>query len=434
MSSVFDASLLDGPVPWVLATVGAVGGVFLVAARSRRWWMVLLPLVALGAAGLTALIAFVVDRVWQPFPDPLPGTVLLAVWALLVAVALAVAGMARRPVVGRVTTVIAVVAVLAALAQSVNGFYREYPTLRTAFGLPAADQVPFTDVPLREPLVPVHSGRPFDVAWHAPDGMPDTGVVTQVDIPATRSGFQARPAWIYLPPAYLTSPRAQLPVLILLSGQPGSPQDWFDSGELAARMDRFAAQHDGLAPVVVVPDQLGSPLANPLCMDSRLGEVATYLAVDVPAWIRQTLQVDPDPAGWAIGGLSNGGTCSLQMAVTAPEDFPTIVDISGEAEPSLGDHARTVQAAFGGDEAEFAAVNPLQVLASRRFPNTAAYLVAGRDDTMYLAAAQRVFAVSRDAGMAVELHVLPGGHTWQVWGPGLEDALPWLATRLGLTS
>jgi len=198
-------------------------------------------------------------------------------------------------------------------------------------------------------------------------------------------------------------------------------------------MDAFAAAHDGLAPVVVMVDQLGAPLANPLCMDSRLGKVATYLAVDVPAWVRATLQVDPDPSGWAIGGLSNGGTCSLQMAVTAPEVYPTFVDISGEAEPTLGDRAATVQAAFGGDEAAFAAVNPLDVLAQRRFPDTAGYLVAGDQDTVYGPQAQRVFDACRAAGMDVQLHVLPGGHTFGVWGPGLEQALPWLATRLGIT-
>jgi S-formylglutathione hydrolase FrmB len=431
---VLDASLLGGPVAWVLTAAGVAGGLFLIAARSRRWWTVHLPLVVLGAAGMTALIAFFVDRVWQPFADPLPAVVLLAVWAILTATALAVEGMRRRRVPGRLATGVALVAVLAAVAQSVNGFYREYPTLRTALGLPASDEVPFTDVHLREPLVPAQPGRPLDVAWRAPDGMPAAGVVTQADIPAVRSGFSARQAWLYLPPAYLTSPRAQLPVLVLLSGQPGSPQDWFDSGELAARMDRFAARHEGLAPVVVAPDYLGDSLANPLCMDSRLGQVATYLGVDVPAWIRQTLQVDPDPAAWAIGGLSNGGTCSLQMAVTAPAVYPTFVDISGQAEPSLGDHARTVQATFGGDEAAFAAVNPLQVMQTRAFPDVAGYLVAGTDDSTYLPQAQRVYAVCRDAGMAVELHVLPGGHTWQVWGPGLEGALPWLATRWGLTS
>jgi S-formylglutathione hydrolase FrmB len=219
-----------------------------------------------------------------------------------------------------------------------------------------------------------------------------------------------------------------------MAGQPGGPQDWLDGGQLAQRMDTYAAAHSGLAPVVVVVDQLGDPLRDPLGMNSALGRVETYLAVDVPTWVRATLQVDPDTATWAIGGLSNGGTCSLQMAVSAPDVYRTFVDLSGEAEPSLGDHASTVAAAFGGDEAAFARVNPLDVLGTRTFPDTAGYLVAGAQDTVYGPQAQRVFAACRAAGMNVQLHVLPGGHTFEVWGPGLSGALPWLGTRLGITA
>jgi S-formylglutathione hydrolase FrmB len=332
-----------------------------------------------------------------------------------------------------VGVVVAVLLVVLGSAEGMNVVYREYPTLRTALGLPAVDEIPFTQIPLREQVIGARSGLPLSAIWRPPAGMPATGVVTEVTIPATASGFPARPARLYLPPAYLARPRAQLPVLVLLSGQPGSPDDWLNSGRLADRMDAFAAAHDGLAPVVVMPDHLGTPLDNPLCMDSRLGNVATYLSVDVPAWIRGTLQVDPKPSGWAIGGFSNGGTCSLQMAVTAPEVYPTFVDVSGEAEPTLGDHAATVQAAFGGDEAAFAAVNPLDVLAKQRFPDTAGFLVAGQQDTVYLPQAQRVLAACQAAGMDVHLDLKPGGHTWEVWGPGLEDAIPWLATRLGMT-
>jgi len=110
------------------------------------------------------------------------------------------------------------------------------------------------------------------------------------------------------------------------------------------------------------------------------------------------------------------------------------VDISGQDEPTLGDRGRTVQAAFGGDDAAFAAVNPLDVLAVTRFPDSAGLLVAGADDPRYLPQAQRVRDAAAAAGIDVRLTVLPGGHAFDVWGPGLSEALPWLGTRLGLTS
>lgn len=433
MAGLLDASLSSGPLQLALVVAGVAAAAFLLARRSHRWWTRTVPAVVLVAAALTALLAVLVDLVWQPFPDPLPVPVLLLAGAVLAAIGLAVCGMRGRRAPGRVGALLAVLLVTAACLQWVNAAYGAFPTLRSAMGLPAPNEVPFAQVAAREQVVAAPPGQPLSAVWRPPAGLPATGVVAEVPIPATASGFAARPAWLYLPPAYLARPRAQLPVLVLLSGQPGSPDDWLNGGRLAERMDAFAAAHDGLAPVVVLPDNLGGPLADPLCMDSRLGNVATYLSVDVPAWIRGNLQVDPDAAAWAIGGLSAGGTCALQMAVTAPQVYPTFLDISGEAEPTLGDRATTVRAAFGGDDAAFAAVNPLDVLAGKAFPGTAGFLVAGRDDTEYGPQAQRVFDACRAAGMDVQLRVEPGGHTFEVWGPGLTDALPWLATRLGIT-
>jgi enterochelin esterase-like enzyme len=428
-----DLPLIGGPVPWILGAAGIAAGTVLLAGRGRSWWARVVPATLLGSALVAALVALFVDRVWRPFPDPLPAVVVLALGGVLAAGGLTVAAFPARGRGARAGSVVALLVVVVVAAQSLNGVYREYPTLRTVLGLPAPDQLPFTDVAPRAPLVPARPGRPLVQAWTPPRDLPAAGIVTEVAVPGRQSGFAARPAMVYLPPAYLTSPRAELPVLVLMAGQPGEPRDWFDGGLLAQRLDAYAAVHAGLAPVVVVVDQLGDPLRNPLCMNSTLGQVATYLSVDVPAWIRATLQVNPDTATWAIGGLSNGGTCSLQMAVTAPQVYRTFLDISGEAEPTLGDHAATVAAAFGGDEAAFAAVNPLDVLAARSFPGTAGYLVAGAQDDEYRPQAVRVYEACRAARLDVQLHVIPGGHTFEVWGPGLSGALPWLGTRLGIT-
>jgi S-formylglutathione hydrolase FrmB len=128
-----------------------------------------------------------------------------------------------------------------------------------------------------------------------------------------------------------------LPVLVLIAGQPGGPQDWVFAGRLAAVMDAFAAAHQGLAPVVVVPDVTGSALGNTLCLDSRLGAAETYLADDVPEWTASMLDVDTSRL--AIGGFSFGGTCALQLSLRRPEVFHTFLDVSGQLAPTLGDLA-----------------------------------------------------------------------------------------------
>jgi S-formylglutathione hydrolase FrmB len=198
-------------------------------------------------------------------------------------------------------------------------------------------------------------------------------------------------------------------------------------------MDGFARRHNGLAPVVVMPDDLGSQFANPLCLNSRLGDVQTYLTVDVPNWITSHLQVRPPGHGWAIGGFSQGGTCAIQLSTQAPRLYRFFVDISGQAGPTLGSRQRTISRAFGGDAAAFARVDPVVVLAHTRFPRNAGVFAAGANDPVFTPQQRIVYLAARHAGMKVTFMVLPGGHNWRVWRGGLEHNVGWLAARLGIT-
>src|SRR6516225_9947771 len=315
---------------------GSAGG-----AVSARWLAIGVPLIVMAAGGVTAVLTWLINNVWRPFPDLLPFTIVFWSWVALAGLALAVARapwLDPKPVFTGIRTVTELVA---------------------------------------------KPGQTLESIWHPPRGMPTAGAVYQVSIPGVRSGFAARPGYLYLPPAYLAAPRPQLPVLVLLAGQPGDPRAWLDSGQLQAMMDGFAKQHDGLAPVVVMPDDLGSEFANPLCLNSRLGEVQTYLTVDVPDWITSHLQVRPPRQGWAIAGFSQGGTCAIQLSTQAPRLYRFFVDISGQAEPTLGSRHRTISRAFGGDAAAFGRVNPTTVLARTRFPRSAGVFMAGANDHVY---------------------------------------------------
>lgn len=144
--------------------------------------------------------------------------------------------------------------------------------------------------------------------------------------------------------------------------------------------------------MVVLPDATGTPLGNTLCMDSKLGNAETYLTTDLKAWVAANLQVAPPGQDWTIGGFSFGGTCSLQLAVRAPDTYRTFLDVSGQREPTVGNHRDTVKRAFGGDEAAFARADPISILNTRRFPELAGRIVSGSSDrecTPQLSAKQR---------------------------------------------
>lgn len=360
MNPLRNLQLTAGPVPLLLLLAGAAALAGLISA-TRRTGSTRTVLACIGIAlGATALVDVLVEFVWKPFPDRLDPLVLLWIGLAVLALLLAGVRVARARSWRSAWLSGAAVAIVALMgAGQVNSLYAAYPSV--------------------EDLLPVD--YPATVPRPSPGSDAARGVVIRATVPPTRSRFAARQALIYLPPAYLSGARERLPVLMLLPGQPGSPRDWFSGGKLARTMDAHAARHGGLAPVVVVPDATGGQFENPLCADSRKKRAATYLAEDVPAWVRQNLSVDPAPQAWAVGGYSYGGTCALQLATRFPEVFRTFLALSPDAEPDLGGgREETIRDAFAGDRGAYALANPLTRLAAQRFPDSAGVLVAGTDD------------------------------------------------------
>jgi S-formylglutathione hydrolase FrmB len=239
---------------------------------------------------------------------------------------------------------------------------------------------------------------------------------------------------VYLPPAALVARAPRLPVIEMLSGQPGAPANLITSGAMATILDQFAAAHHGLAPIVVIPDQLGAPQLNPMCVDSILGNSATYLTVDVPNWITHHLHVLPGPADWAIGGFSQGGTCSIQLGAKYRGLYGSILDIAGEVAPHHGSIPATTASAFGGSAAEYTAATPLALLASGApYLSTLGIFVAGQNDARFGAASVTISNAAQAAGMTMHHLVSPGtAHDWKTVQFGIRTAIPLLGDRWGL--
>jgi S-formylglutathione hydrolase FrmB len=425
--------LTTGPLHAVL-----FGGVFVALAvlfllrRDRRWWFRVVPTAFAVTAGVLALSWTAVD-VLKSWPDPLSVSVLAWVGAGELALVLLLAGWRNRRWRVRAIGVAAVVLAVAGAANGINTEFDAYPTVGTALQQPPYDSAASLGSVASLTRARTPSQGPLWL-WHPPADLAAHGAVFHATIPAAHSHFAARPAWVYVPPAYLTRTAPRLPLLVMLSGQPGGPRDWLDGGRLAERMDAWARTHHGLAPVVVMPDNSGGEFANPLCMDSALGKVDTYLTSDVLPWAVSHFQLDTDHRHWAVGGLSSGGTCALQLATAHPDLFPTFFDASGQRSPSLGNRRKTVAAAFGGNDVAFARVDPLHELATNRYPFSGGYFVVGSNDPIYRTQQEAVAAAARASGMAVVAVERPGRHSYLLWGPAFSAALPWLGARLGLTA
>lgn len=437
MNTLLGLSLVSGPLVVAFYTTAALAFALLVLAfvRSRRTRrrprlvlaLSILVLGTVGGAGLASLL----DGADGPFGVDF--TTVTRVWiglgfgGLGVAVAVLVHALARRRPLRALASVLVGALVLATTALTVNIDFGQYPTVRSALGISAYPT-------LTDPIATPGGDHPAIADWTAPAGMPSVGTVSNIAIPGTTSSFHARDAVVYLPPAALTADPPLLPVMVMLSGQPGSPSDPLSTEKLQASLDAYAAAHEGLAPIVVSPDQLGDPDANPMCVDSPLGDSATYLTVDVPNWIRANLPVLTDAHDWAIGGLSQGGTCAIQLGAGFPQLFGNIIVASGELAPTLGDDATTIRKGFGGSAAAYEAAKPATLLAKNApYSDTFALFGVGADDTSFLSGVKTLYADAKAAGMdATYMEVPDSAHDATAWSATFDKGLELLTARWDL--
>ncbi|MCU6481815.1 alpha/beta hydrolase [Arthrobacter sp. A2-55] len=436
MGIISNIDLLSGPFPVLLAVLACLSGAALLLRRGRGWILGVVAAALLAAVLAWAANWYVVNVAGLSAYD-LPLQVIAWIGTGIFAILLMVLNLAVGRGWRRLLAPVAMAVVVVAVAAQVNVYFGAYRTIGDLTGASTANIAPlaFSGANGRHilaPAAPVNS--PVVNRWVKPAGLPLTGTVNSVQLPGRVSGFTARTGYVYLPPAYQAHQRPLLPVLVLITGQPGSPADWLKAGGLQATIDAFAAAHQGLAPVVVIPDVNGTHSGNTMCMDSKIAKADTYLAVDVPAWIKNTLSVDLNPRHWAIGGFSFGGTCALQMAALHPGTYPSAIDLSGEAEPAISaNRSATIQAAFGGNTAAFNALTPLAMMAKTHYTDSWIYFAAGAQDGRFTGYQNLVSAAARTAGMTVTTHSVPGaGHSWAVPLNSLGPALNWLAPRLGL--
>ena len=422
-------SLLDLPIEaaGVLVPVYGVTIVLVVAllvpfpgvlARVRRW----LPAAAL-ASGLGALagslLIWVVVDVQDVFGAPASPVIRAAAAGAGAGLGLAVVNLARTRWWRKVLAVLAVPAVLVSGGLIINRDVAYFPKLGDVLGLSGVGTLTLghtndTEATLR--------------TWRPPSGMPSTGTVGTVTIPGIDSHWHGRAAWIYVPPAGRVPHPPKLPVMIAFSGQPGGPSDVFVAGGLASTMDAIARAHRGVAPVVVVPDQLGAYNVNPMCVNSKMGNVATYVTDDVREWVLRHLPVSANRREWTVAGFSEGGTCAVQFGAGAPAIFGSYVAISPELGPINRTIARSIRDAFAGSRAAWKAAQPVTIMRRNRpYRHSVALYCVGALDARYAADAPRLAAASRAAGMRTSFKELPGvAHNWNTGAAGFR----WGAQRL----
>lgn len=418
---------ISGPVVMIIAGVIGVGFFLLLFLRpSARWART--AITAIVVAGLFGwLTVWLVEDVMDVFHVGLTPRVWFWAISCFAAVGLAVVSFRHSQRWRKVVAALSIPVFVVVAGLGINTEFGLNKTLGSALGISTEDAIQLAKP---DPDASVTAG-PLWQSWKPPADQPAKGEAGTQVIPATASGFVARPAGIYLPPAALTAHPPKLPLFVLMMGQPGLP----DPQYVSAALDEFAARNNGLAPIAIVADQIGPDQNDTLCLDTaKYGNVEKYINQDVVNWAKANLNILEDREHWTIAGYSNGGQCAISFAVKYPQMWGNVVDISGEEFPGAEDPAGNLASIFDGNQAAYDAQKPINNMKGKQFPNTTAVFTVGSDDTTYVAAAKAVSAAARDAGMTVTYYEVPnGGHVGLALNAGLTKGFDVLYPRLGLS-
>lgn len=317
----------------------------------------------------------------------------------------------------------------------VNNYFRYFPTVGSIFGIQG-------DTGAQTVLTysaGVSSVSPSVEDTLATLSQQTNGTVLQVVIPSSDENFVPRPAWVYVPAVESQYKHVPIPVLVLLAGVPGSPRDWLNGGDAERTLDAFAKAHNGITPLVVMPDDTGTIANDTECVNSPRGDVETYLTDDVPSYIKSHYDVSHNPANWGVGGLSMGGTCSLMLTLRHPNVYRFFADFSGQSTINSGTEADTIHTLFDDSKPQWAAHQPELLLtakgAAKRYKDVSGFFGDGGEDSLDVTSAQKeLYADAQAAGLDVAYENVKGEHDFGVWRQNLQDALPFASYHLGATN
>ncbi|MDP9884905.1 enterochelin esterase-like enzyme [Sinomonas atrocyanea] len=428
MDWIYSLDILDGAFVGGAVAAGVAVLVVLVAARSDRWRVQRL-LLAAAAGTLVGLTFFVswdaADALGLYLPEDV-GRLLMATCA---AGGVAIACLWDRQAWRRALAAAGVLVIAVSGGAAVNAYFGYDRTLGALAGVSTGPPIDLGALPQGAGPVKGAAAGKLLSAWTPPAGMPAVGRRGTVQIPS--NGFAARRAGVYLPPAALTAHPVRLPLVVLMMGYPGTP----DPGAVANVLDAFAAAHRGLAPIVVVADQIGTK-GDPACADSTTyGPAESYILDDVIPWARRTFSVLGDAAHTAIGGYSNGGACAFKLAAERPALFGAMFSVSGEEYPGAESPQAAIADVFHGDVKAFDAAKPAAILARHhgRYSHITAVFTVGSGDPTFTPGVRRAEQAAKAAGMAASFRTVPGaGHVHGAIGGGFRTAFEVLLPVLGL--
>jgi len=263
------------------------------------------------------------------------------------------------------------------------------------------------------------------------------GYTLRVDIPGKVSHI-TRQDYIYLPPEYFQTryKNYRFPVIELIHGQPGLPQDWINVVGIEETLNQLVKTGQASPAVLVMPDANGGNSISLQCLNQVGGpQDLTYLAQDVPDVVGHLLRVMPPGNAWGIAGYSEGGFCAANMALRYRYRYGYAASLSGYFAPmknKLGNPLKEVDP-FGGNNTLRVENTPLDevraLAAGARLPLF--WLGAGAGSKADVGNAQYFAQLLQLHEAYVPIVITPGGgHTMGSWHAQVPSMLTWMTQGL----
>lgn len=234
---------------------------------------------------------------------------------------------------------------------------------------------------------------------------------------------------VYTPEGYDTGNNYN--VFFLLHGLFGSEKDWSDpqQGNASVIFDELIDETEAISPTVVIMPDGG----NTWYIDSK-EKIQTAYEKDLFPYIFNNYKVSRDRAKVSIGGLSMGGSGSLNFFLRNPEQFGNLILLSPAVYDKLTTEFLNVSPVTQEDIAKSYWTENLKSYKEKiKKQNlvTNVYIVIGDDDNLvnsngkedFQERAIKIYRELKDFGNNVELRIVNGGHIWKVWRDGLREGL-----------
>ena len=208
-------------------------------------------------------------------------------------------------------------------------------------------------------------------------------------------------------PAGYDSTNRRYPVIEILHGRPGKPDDVLTGIDLLGVMNATTPF------IAVMPDGHGPGGADGDFADTSRFHLGAAVSDDLRAWVDTTYRTTGQ---WGITGLSSGGYGASYLASRPERGYRRACPMSGyftAQDPVFKGEPRAVR-----DLA-----SPLLHVAANGPPTL---LIVGSADKPGLKEAHDYIAAMNRVGQSNQLVVVPGGHDFNVWHAGLSHCVPFL--------